>query len=433
MPDLVAELLPRLRKHRLDGLELASEGNAQHDIIYPDYTGQSILNIPSSICHLLGVPGIGAGPLNQEILNPLGEGINRIVFILMDALALFRLQRWMEDGSAPIWKELSQDGLLAPLTSITPSTTSAALTSLWTGRSAAEHGILGYEMWLKEYGVVANTILHTPISFENDAGSLAKAGFKPGSFMELPTLGSHLAHYGVKSYALQHKSIARSGLSQMFFNHVDVRAFNTAADLWINLRHLLDQRPAERMYAWAYWGGVDHFGHFYGPDDERTVAEFAMFSVVFEQYFLNCLRPVERKDTLLILGADHGQINTFEDPHYELRNHPDLVRRLHILPSGENRLAYLFVRPGQPEAVREYIEQTWPNQFSLLDTARAVEAGLFGSGELHPRLFDRLGEYIVVARGNAYLWWADKKNFLIGRHGGLHPEEMLVPFLAVRL
>jgi hypothetical protein len=126
-------------------------------------------------------------------------------------------------------------------------------------------------------------------------------------------------------------------------------------------------------------------------------------------------------------------INTFEDPHYELRNHPDLVRRLHILPSGENRLAYLFVRPGQPEAVREYIEQTWPNQFSLLDTARAVEAGLFGSGELHPRLFDRLGEYIVVARGNAYLWWADKKNFLIGRHGGLHPEEMLVPFLAVRL
>jgi hypothetical protein len=433
MPDLVAELLPRLRENHLDGLLLASESETRHDIIYPDYTGQSILNIPTSICHLLGVPGLGAGPLNREILNPLGEGINRIVFILMDALALHRLQGWMEAGITPIWKELSKDGLLAPLTSISPSTTSAALTSLWTGSCAAEHGILGYEMWLKEYGIVANTILHAPISFENDSGSLAKAGFKPENFMPLPTLGPHLAKHGVKSYALQHKSIARSCLSQMFFDDVEVRAFNTAADLWVNLRHLLDQHPAERMYTWVYWGGVDHFGHFYGPDDERTAGEFAMFSVAFEQFFLNSYKAINLKDTLLILCADHGQIATSKNPQFELRNHPDLVRRFHILPSGENRLAYLFVRPGQAEAVHQYVEDTWPNQFSLLDTTHAVEAGFFGPGELHPRLYDRLGEYIVVAHGNAYLWWADKNNFLIGRHGGLHPEEMLVPFLAVRL
>jgi len=57
-------------------------------------------------------------------------------------------------GFNPVWKRLEQQGLLAPLTSIVPSTTAAALTSLWTGRSAAEHGIAGYELWLKEYGIV---------------------------------------------------------------------------------------------------------------------------------------------------------------------------------------------------------------------------------------------------------------------------------------
>ena len=427
MTDFVDELLPRLQKNRLPGLDLGA------GFIYPAYMGQSILNIPSSLCYFLDVPGIGTDPLIPEILEAVGNGVRRLILVLMDALALHRLQGWMADGTAPVWDKLAQDGLLAPLTSITPSTTSAALTSLWTGRSAAEHGILGYEMWLKEYGVVANTILHAPITFQNDVGSLQKAGFSPEKFMPLPTLGTHLDRHGVNTFALQHKSIAHSGLSQMFFNNVNVRAFNSAADLWINVRKLLEGRAGEKLYAWVYWGIVDHFGHIYGPDDERTAAEFASFSDAFERLFLNRLRPSLRQDTLLILAADHGQIATQANPHYELRNHPELVRRLHILPSGENRLAYLFVKPGQTEAVAEYLERTWPGQFDLLDPVYAVDQGLFGPGAIHPRLLDRLGEYIVIAREDAYLWWPDKRNHLKGRHGGLHPQEMLVPFLAVRL
>jgi hypothetical protein len=135
----------------------------------------------------------------------------------------------------------------------------------------------------------------------------------------------------------------------------------------------------------------------------------------------------------LILTADHGQIDTPPDPYYDLRSHPNLLRRLHILPTGENRLAYLYIRPGQTEAVREYLERTWPNQFILVDSAYAAEAGLFGPGPHHPALLDRTGDIIAIARGGAYLWWHAKENLLMGRHGGLHPDEMLVPFLAARL
>jgi hypothetical protein len=104
-----------------------------------------------------------------------------------------------------------------------------------------------------------------------------------------------------------------------------------------------------------------------------------------------------------------------------------------LLPTGENRLAYLHIRPGQVEAVREYVECTWPGQFSMLDVGYAAESGLFGAGEPHPRLLERMGELVVIARGDAYWWWADKENHMVGRHGGLHPQEMLVPFLASRL
>ncbi len=427
MADLSKELLPRLKEHRLPGLELGD------GFIYPNYDGQSILNIPSSICRLLGVPEMGAPALIPEILSPLESDARCVILVLLDALALHRMQRWMNDGSAPLLKRLADKGVLAPLTSITPSTTSAALTSLWTGRSAAEHGIVGYELWLKEYGLVANTIFHAPMSFKNDAGSLAKAGFTPQAFMSLPTLGPHLAANGVQAYAFQHYSIIESGLSQMYFKDVTTRAFITAADLFINLRELVEKDPQERKYIWVYWPDVDTLSHYYGPDDERTAAEFASFTAALERLFLERLSPQARQGVLLALVADHGQIATQPDPYYDLRNHPSLARRLHILPTGETRLAYLFIRPGQTEAVREYIERTWPNQFGLVDPAFAVQAGLFGSGQLHPGLYDRLGDLLVVGREHAYLWWANKDNTMQGRHGGLHPEEMLVPFLAAPL
>jgi hypothetical protein len=96
-------------------------------------------------------------------------------------------------------------------------------------------------------------------------------------------------------------------------------------------------------------------------------------------------------------------------------------------------LMYLFIRPREVGHVRDYIEQTWPGEFAFLDPQKAINRGLFGPGTPHPRLVDRLGDLIVVARKDAYLWWADKENPLIGRHGGLSEQEMAVPLLSVML
>jgi hypothetical protein len=428
MPDSTETQLKTLSQHHLPGL------NLDGGFIHPNYQGHSILNIPSSICQLLGAARLGAGPLADEYLDPIGDDIQRVVLVLMDALALHRLKDWMQSGASAIWSQLAEAGQLSALTSITPSTTSAALTSLWTGRSPTEHGITGYEMWLKELGVVINTILHTPMSFRTGGlGSLKHAGFEPLEFMRWPTLGTHLGRHGIKTYALQHRGILGSGLSSILFQDVGVQSFTTAADLWINLRSLLEDKAGERMFTWVYWSEVDHFGHHYGPDDERGAAEFANFSYAMETLFLNHLNPGSLANTLLILTADHGQITTPIDERYDLRRHPELLEHLHINPTGEHRLVYLHIRPGHSQAVKEYIERVWPGEFQLLNSVEAIQTGLFGPGTPHPGLLDRVGDLIAIARDDAYLWWAPTDNHMIGRHGGLHPQEMLVPFLTVRL
>jgi hypothetical protein len=430
MPDLTDQLMPRLRQHRLPELNLPEE------FVQPNYNGLSILNTPNSICRLLGIPAANNIPaLTPEILEPLGGEVRKVLLILMDALALHRFRAWISVRPDMFWHQFIDRGVLAPLTSITPSTTSAALTSYWTSTSPRSHGIVGYEGWLKEYGIVANMISHKPITYQSGrAGSLEQAGFSAETFLPVDPIGLHFLEQDIEAHAFQHYSIIHSGMSRMFIKKVKKHGTSTAVDLWVSVRKLWEQDLRRKLFTWVYWPDVDSLSHLHGPDDERTEAEFEAFSQAFERMFLNKLTGEQLKDTAVILTADHGQITTNkEDDHYDLRNHPELTRRLHMLPTGENRLAFLYIKPGQVEAVREYIERTWPNQFTLLNSVYAIEKGLFGPGEQHPRLLDRTGDMIALARGQAFWWWGAGPNPIYGRHGGLSPEEMVVPFLAARL
>ncbi len=428
MIDLIPAILPRLEAHRLPGLDLGP------GFVYPNYTGGSILNVPATFCAMFDLPAIGAGPLMPEIFDPLvgdlASGIRRVIVILMDAMALHRFRAWLAEGDLPLWSELLQGGLIAPLTSIVPSTTTAALPTLWSGLSPAEHALVGYELWLQEYGVVANMIAHS--SFYVD-GSLAPAGFDPHTLLPGPTLGPHFSSNGVQSYAFQHYSIAGSPMSRMFLQQVETIAFGAMTEMAIDLRSLVLDRRQERQFISVYWGQVDRLSHVQGPDSEHPAAEFRAFSTVLEDLFISRLDASTRRETLLVLLADHGQIHTEMDSFYYLRTHPNLARRLTIRPTGENRLAYFNIRPGQVAAVEEYLQRTFLGQFVTLDPGYALQCGLFGPGTAHARLRERIGDLIVAATGKAYLWWSDKRNPIYGRHGGLSPEEMLIPFVAMRL
>jgi hypothetical protein len=220
----------------------------------------------------------------------------------------------------------------------------------------------------------------------------------------------------------------------MFMGKSERHGIRSASDMWISIRELLETRPDRAKYIWAYWDRIDGISHLFGPDSERARAEFVDFSRAFKNNFLDRLDPALKKDTLVILTADHGQITTDrENDHYHLINHPRFLDMLHLNPTGENRLAYLHIKPGRVNDVKRYIEATWPDEFSLIDPEAALEWGLFGPGEKHPDYHNRVGDLIAAARGKAYWWWGSTPNPLIGRHGGLSPEEMIVPFLAAYL
>jgi hypothetical protein len=87
-----------------------------------------------------------------------------------------------------------------------------------------------------------------------------------------------------------------------------------------------------------------------------------------------------RRDTLLLITADHGHITTYSNPSYEMRHHPELLSHFVILPTGENRLPYLFVKPGREDAVRALCRKDMARSvlsvlFKKCDRIRIVRAG----------------------------------------------------------
>ena len=424
--DLTATLTSTLlENHRLDWLS--------SEFVQPAYENQSIANVPATLCHWYGIPPIHGDPLRTEIIAPMEGKIKRIILLLVDALALHQLQTWMQAGKTPVWNRLLENGLLAPLTSIVPSTTTAAMTTFWSGRTPAEHGVLGYELWLKEYGMVTNMIAQAPMSFKSGHSSLSQAGFVPENALAVPTLGTHLMQHGVQPYSFQHYAILHSGLSRTFMKDVSLQGYDTHAELWVNVRQLIDTHPHERQYIWVYTGEFDGLGHHYGPDDERAELAFLNFSHNFEHNFIDRLTPQQRDETLVLLTADHGQVTTPPYRNLLLAHHPEFLNALHIKPTGENRLAYLHVKPGKARFIQEYVEEHWPDSFYLYESLKLLESGLFGAGEPDKHTIDRIGDLTLLARNQQYLWWSEDENILRGRHGGLTPKEMLVPFLASHL
>lgn len=426
MFDLTLKNLARIQEHKIHSLDGAPIG------ILPFYHGLNLANIPASICRWFQIPALQDSALDLPDPPISLDSIKNIMLLVIDGLAFEQMQNWLEKGiqkkrSTPCWQNIREMGIFSPLTSVVPSTTANALTSLWTGKMPAEHGVIGYELFLKEFGITVNMILQTQVH-PVPANESESIPWDLSKFLPVPQFGAHLKKFGIHPFAFQHEMICGSGLSRMLLPEVEKIPFTTPQDMLQKVNDLLECQHASRKYLYLYWSDIDTLSHHYGPNSRKTRHAWQWFAHVLENFLCERSRR-STYDTLFLVTSDHGQIPTHIRPVYEVRNDQEFMSHLEIPPSGESRLPYLFIKAGMEKSFREYVEQRWRGEFSLIPAQQLMKWGVFGKEIMTPDIQNRLGNFVALPTGNAYWWWAHKENQLLGRHGGFSPQEMITPLL----
>jgi hypothetical protein len=335
MTDFTSIIYPEMLAHRLEGIPLDA------DMLAPFYDGHSLVNIPASLCRWLGREDWSTQPLAEIYTRPFRQEYDQVILLVIDGLGMELFQQADPELNSENqqWQELLAASCVFPLTSIVPATTAAALTAFWTGCTPSQHGITGYEMWLREYNMSANMITHAPAFFDGPAGSLRQTGFDPHTFLPVPVLGPYLTQAGIDTFVLQHNSIARSGLSTMLFSQTQAVPFRGMNDMFTTMEEIVCEDSFQKRYIYAYWGDLDELQHVYGPGDLRVRQEFRSLQRALCRLATRLKQNVE-KSTLILVTADHGQVPTQVLDEYKVNRVPELVDCLHMLPTGESRLPY---------------------------------------------------------------------------------------------
>jgi predicted AlkP superfamily pyrophosphatase or phosphodiesterase len=415
--------------------------------VRPDFAGRGLANIPPTVLRLLAPAAapFDLPPLESSVLSEsMTRGIKKVVLLVADGLGHLQLQREIAAGNAPNLGELiaraggsNHSVSYSPITTVFPSTTVAALGTLNSGVAPSQHGLLSYTLYLPEFEMLAEMIRWGPL---NRRVSFAdpEFGCVPETFFWAETVYARLQAAGVqRTFAVNPNHFAGTALTRMMHQDAIYGGYISTSSIEPIVARLLAESD-EPTYIYAYWPTVDTISHIVGPRTAEHGAEVAALDFQVGRLMMHLPR---RNDTLVLLTADHGHVDTSPERIVDFAAHPELLAMLHVLPAGERRAVYLYPKPGAREQVLAYARERLGEVAGAMSRDDAVTLGLFGPGPLSERAAGRIGEVLLFPRDNLQLVAPidvpegsspPRVPAFKGMHGGLTADEAVVPLLAMR-
>jgi Type I phosphodiesterase / nucleotide pyrophosphatase len=373
--------------------------DARPQPLLPDWDGPSLHRIVPALLGEVARPG---GEPLPAWFPELVAGATQIVLLVVDGLGAEQLRA--REALAPVMAA----GAGAVVTSVAPSTTACALTTLVTGRVPAEHGVVGYRVALD--GDVMN-VLQWSVRGRDARVRVPARTFQPcvsfpGAVGPVPVVTR--SDYGPTGFTAAH------------LGDVALHRWHTPAGLVTAVRALAAEGAP---FVYAYYEGIDRVAHAegLGPyyDDELRAADRLVGDV------LEALPP----GAVLVVTADHGQVEV--GGAVEVLG-PEIMEGVTLI-SGEGRFRWLHTRAGAAADVAAAANGLHGDVAWVRTREQVVEDGWLG-GKPSDEVASRLGDVVLVPFApTAFLDPADTGELrLRARHGSLTADEMLVPLLAWR-
>ena len=364
--------------------------------MFVNYEG-SILSYIASIRRYFGLESsYGSNPRLSRILEE--QRPAKVFVLLVDGMGTSLIRRVLPEDS------FLRENMLASVTTVFPTTTTAATTSIRNGRAPCENAWLGWTQYLKE---VEDIII--PFRSSGYYNDIPYEEGIFGRYIPVSSTENDLNEAGIAARVL-FPAFMEDGCED--FDEMCERL----SDLSYN---------SEYRYIYAYWDMYDTYMHMYGPSSK--ICDFYLINI---NYLLEELAANLNEDTILIVTADHGQIDVKR--FYNLCHSPFekfFVRK----PALEQRAMALYIREGMKEEFEKNFKAAFENDYVLLSKDQVLRSKLFGDRPNHPRFEEFIGDYLAIAKSDMILIYREQDDaHAYGQHAGICDEELMIPVIAYR-
>lgn len=378
---------------------------------FPDYAAGSLVNLMRSIGSAFAAPATPYAGLEQ-LEDSEFAGRRTVILLVIDGLGYEYVQTH---------GKLLRTHCHARLTSVFPSTTATSISTFLTGLAPQQHGLTGWFTYLREVGGVTAVL---PAQLRGSQEHLSSRN------VDIGALYGHIPFFDlldVNSYIVSPAWIIDTDFNRAHCGKARSLAYDDLESM-LGVVQQLARDTSHNKYVYAYWPDFDRLSHQHGNASEAVLAHFREL----EQGIETLVRNIQGSDTLLLITADHGFIDTGVQHMITVNDHPRLHETLVLPLCGEPRVAFCYVDPYKVEQFRNYIDDNFSRQIECIESPALIGQDVFGLGEPHPRLHERVGHYTLLMKDNYIIkdWLVGERRFFnTGVHGGTSEQEMFVPLI----
>jgi hypothetical protein len=292
------------------------------------------------------------------------------------------------------------------ITTVVPSTTASALTSLATGLTPAEHGVMGFRMR------VDNAMLNV-LRWQVPYGHRP-----PDPFV----VQRHTAFLGRSVPVVTKREFRKTGFTEAHLRGGAFHGWSALSTLVEHCRRLVGN--GER-FVYAYYPGIDAVAHELGLSDGYFAEELR-----FADDLVGRLLEALPERAAVVVTADHGQVDVGPNGWVSIAALEEMVAQ----QGGDGRFRYLYAKRGSAAALLEAARDEVGGQAWVMSRDQLFEEGWFGPGSATASVRRRVGDVVLAARDPVAFVDPAMPNEprLLGAHGSVTPDEMEVPLLAAR-
>ena len=250
-----------------------------------------------------------------------------------------------KNGKGSVFNE----NLRGSMTSVFLPTTACAITSFLTGVAPQQHAFTGWNINLKEVGLISKILPFIP---RVGGDVLSKQDIKMSQIIMAESFVSKIKR---KSFILNPQAVFNSDFTNYIAKGAKKLKYKTLQQFFNQLKKSI--HGSDRKYIYAYWPEFDKNAHETGVGSKKTLDHFKKLDREFKKF----VKFVNGTDTIVIVTSDHGFIDTPLNRIIKLENHPELEECLSLPVCGEGRVAYCYVRASKIKQFEKYIKIKFKN------------------------------------------------------------------------